>query len=129
MIPKHRCPTKPGVLIQDLLDECGLTQLELATKLRVKRRVINAIIKGERRLRADLAIKLAKVFQTTPEFWLNLQTAADIWSATQQVKVQNIKPIIKPGSYWKCDKCGTLKFELDNPPNDKDSIIEKIQNS
>jgi antitoxin HigA-1 len=93
MIPKHRSPTKPGDLIRNLLHECNLTQVQLAKKLGVHWHMINDVVRGQTRLKASLAIRLAKVFQTTPEFWMNLQTAVDIWNATQQVDLSEIKSI------------------------------------
>jgi antitoxin HigA-1 len=71
MIPKNRPPTHPGVLIQDTIEEMGLTQVELAKRLGIPLQRLNTIVKGKRGVTADTALRLPKVFGTTPELWLN----------------------------------------------------------
>jgi|ERR1700730_16258869 len=77
---KTRRPTHPGeILREETLPAAGLTQSELATRLGVSRRVVGDLIHERRAVTLDLAHRLARVFNTTPEFWLRLQEAANVW--------------------------------------------------
>jgi antitoxin HigA-1 len=83
LIAENR-PTHPGEFIrEDILLEFGLTQEELAEKLGVSRRSINQLVNEKRRITADMALRLGKFTDTSPELWLNLQTAVDLWDARQ----------------------------------------------
>jgi len=69
----------PGeILDEEFLKPMGLTQYRLAKDISVPPRRINEIVKGLRAITADTALRLAKYFGTTPEFWLNLQTHYDL---------------------------------------------------
>jgi len=79
-----RRPTHPGELLrEETLPAAGLTPSELAARLGVSPRGINALLNERRAVTPDLAHRLARVFKTTPEFWLRLQEAVDIWDAWQ----------------------------------------------
>jgi addiction module HigA family antidote len=74
-----RAPIHPGdVLRTEFLDEFGLTAYALAKALRVPTNRVTGIVNGERAITADTALRLARFFGTTPEFWLNLQTHYDL---------------------------------------------------
>jgi antitoxin HigA-1 len=95
MTPKYRPPTHPGVLSRDMLEELELTQVELAKRLGIPLQRLNTIVKGKRGVSADTALRLSKVFGTTPEYWLNLQMAVDLWGAQKDAadlsKLKTIK--------------------------------------
>src|SRR5205814_6469606 len=75
-------PTHPGELLRDeIMPAANLTQDKLATLLGVSRRTVNEIIREKRSLSADLAHRLARLFNTTPELWLGLQQDVDLWKA------------------------------------------------
>ena len=79
---RSRRPTHPGELIrEDLLPETGLTQTQLAQLIGVSRRTISELIHERRRITPDIALRLAKVFNSTPEMWLTMQQAVDLWEA------------------------------------------------
>jgi addiction module HigA family antidote len=79
---RTRKPTHPGALIrEDLLPETGLSQTQLAQLMRVSRRTVSEIVNERRRLTSDMAFRLARVFNSTPEMWLNMQQALDLWEA------------------------------------------------
>jgi addiction module HigA family antidote len=81
MLPKSR-PTPPGDFIkEDILEEFGLTQRELAEKLGVSRLTINQLVNGKRTITADMALRLGKFTKTSPQMWLNLQNMVDLWDA------------------------------------------------
>ena len=77
---RKRRPTHPGELLRaEILPAAGLTQAELATRLGISRRTVSELLRERRALTPDMAHRLARVFKTTPEFWMNLQQAVDIW--------------------------------------------------
>lgn len=87
MYELKRKPTTPGeILREEFLTPLGMTQVQLASRLGVPLQRINTIIAGRRAVTAETAILLAKVFKTTPEFWMNLQTAVDLWEARKKLK-------------------------------------------
>jgi len=82
-----RKPTSPGeVLKEEFLVPLGMTQVELAARIGVSLQRVNTIVAGRRAVTAETALLFAKVFKTTPEFWMNLQIALDLWEARQKLK-------------------------------------------
>lgn len=72
-------PTHPGeILHHEFMEPLGLTPSALARALGVPTNRITAIVHGERRVSADTALRLARHFGTTPEFWLNLQSQYEL---------------------------------------------------
>jgi len=78
--PRIPHPTMPGeILTEEFLLPLKLTQTALAAKLGTSPRAINEICNGKRAISPLMAMRLAEVFDNTPEFWMNLQTAWDLW--------------------------------------------------
>lgn len=78
----NRITTHPGeILREEFLKPLDMSVNALATRLRVPATRIGAIVKGERGVTADTAMRLARYFATTPEFWMNLQTMYDLTKA------------------------------------------------
>ena len=70
---------RPGeVLMEDFIEGFGITQNKLAVSIGVPPRRINEIVHGKRGITADTALRLGKLFGTTAQFWLNLQTLYDL---------------------------------------------------
>ena len=79
MLPKNRLPTPPGeVLDEEFLSPMGLTQTALAERMGVAVQQVNLIVAGRRAITPQMAIKLAQALDTSPEFWMNLQTNYDL---------------------------------------------------
>jgi len=77
---KNRKPTHPGAILrEDVLPSLNITQTELADRLGVSRRSVSQILHEHRPLTPDMAIRLAHLLGTTPESWLNMQQALDVW--------------------------------------------------
>jgi addiction module HigA family antidote len=72
-------PIHPGeVLFEDFLQEMGLSQYRLARDISVPPRRVNEIVHGKRSITADTALRLARYFGTSEQFWLNLQVRHDL---------------------------------------------------
>jgi antitoxin HigA-1 len=72
-------PIHPGeVLLEEFLKPMGLSQNRLALDIRVPARRINELVHGRRRVTADTALRLAKYFNMSPQFWLGLQMDYDL---------------------------------------------------
>lgn len=74
--------------MEDFINGFGITQNKLAVSIGVPPRRINEIVHGKRRISADTALRLAKYFGTSAEFWLNLQTHYDLDLAEDLVSEQ-----------------------------------------
>lgn len=91
-----RRPTHPGEMLrEDFLPEYQLTATSLAESVGVSRQSINELLRGRRAVSPEMALRLARLFGNTPEFWLNAQRAVDLWEATRAVRkdVGRIKPL------------------------------------
>jgi addiction module HigA family antidote len=86
MLPKNRPPTPPGeILAEEFLKPAGMTQGRLAAKMGVPIQRLNLVINGRRAISPETAVLLARALRTTPEFWMNLQTAHDLWHAERRL--------------------------------------------
>ncbi|MFA5946817.1 MAG: HigA family addiction module antitoxin [Patescibacteria group bacterium] len=88
-------PIHPGeILLEDFLVPFELTQYRLAKDINVPARRINEIVHGDRAISPDTALRLAKYFGNSPEFWMNLQAHYDLeilgesWSRTIEKQVR-----------------------------------------
>ena len=79
MLPENRIPTHPGEILQEqFLQPLGLSQVALAGHLGIPVQRINEIVRGKRGVSPETAWLLAQAFDTTPEFWISLQTNHDL---------------------------------------------------
>ena len=86
MTTRKLAPVHPGeVLQQEFLIPLGLSQNRLALSIGVSPRRINEIVLGKRRVTAETALRLARFFDTTPQFWLGLQADYDLDVATDEL--------------------------------------------
>jgi addiction module HigA family antidote len=79
-MPRNKLdPIHPGeILLEEFLLPMGISQYRLAKDICVPPRRINEIVRGQRAITADTALRLARYFRTTERFWLNLQTRYDL---------------------------------------------------
>ncbi len=76
----------PGeILLEEFLKPMGLSQNRLSMELRVPCHRVNEIVHGRRGITADTALRLAKFFGTTPDFWMNLQKSYDLAAAKESL--------------------------------------------
>jgi len=94
-IGMKRRPTHPGEMLrEDFLPDYGLTVSTLAKAIGVSRQSINELLRERRGVSPEMALRLARLFGNSPEFWLNVQRAVDLWDAAQ--KIQNDLARIRP---------------------------------
>lgn len=94
-VPTHRPPTHPGEIIrEEFLVPMGLTQKQLASSIGVPVQRINEIVNGKRGVTTSTALRLAKFFNTSPEFWLNLQLRCDLYDTCNKEyeAIEKVKP-------------------------------------
>ena len=88
-------PIHPGAILRNMVEELAedrggqlrvLTPKQLAERLGVSQRAVNELLRERRPITADMAIRLSRVFKTTPDIWMNLQKAVELWDAAQANK-------------------------------------------
>ncbi len=95
-ITERLAPVHPGeVLLADFIEGFGITQNKLAVSINVSPRRINEIVHGKRAITADTALRLARYFGTTPQFWLNLQIQYELDRAEDRLagQIDEITPL------------------------------------
>jgi addiction module HigA family antidote len=92
----QRTTTSPGeMLVEEFLKPLGLTQNRLALDLRVPANRIGQIVNGARGISPDTALRLARHFGNSPEFWLNVQQPYDL-SRARQESAREIEEQVRP---------------------------------
>jgi len=87
-------PSHPGEVLAELyLGPLALSPIALAKRLHVPRTRIERLVRGDTAVTADTAMRLAKFFGTTPEYWMNLQRAWDLARVREQLDVSDIIPL------------------------------------
>jgi addiction module HigA family antidote len=92
---QKRKPTHPGeVLREDVLPALNMSQTELAKRLRVSRVSVSELLLEKRALSADMAVRISKLTNTSPESWLRMQEALDLWELERDPKrYKHIEPV------------------------------------
>jgi addiction module HigA family antidote len=96
-VPTNRIPTHPGeMLMEEFLDPMGISQKDLADNIHVPYQRINEIVNGRRGITPSTALRLAKFFDMSADFWMNLQLRWDLYYAQQEEAkaLQSIRPRI-----------------------------------
>jgi addiction module HigA family antidote len=88
----HITPVHPGEILQDELDELGISQTILAEHIGVLPKTINEICRAKRGISAEMAMKLSRALGASPQFWLNLQTSWEI-SQLDSDEFKGIEPV------------------------------------
>ena len=91
-MPIHK-PLHPGLLVKDaLIDHTGLSVTEAAERLGISRTTLSRLLNGRSSISPEMALRLAKFFQTSMDSWMNLQTQYDIWFMQQKTHKIKVKP-------------------------------------
>ena len=93
-----RRPTHPGIIIkEDYLLPLSFSIKDMADTLGVSRKTLSKIINERGSVTPDMALRLSRAFDTTPDFWLNLQKNFDLWQAeTESQEWKKVKSLPKP---------------------------------
>jgi antitoxin HigA-1 len=91
-----RRPTHPGEMLrEDFLPDYKLTVSSLAESVGVSRQSINELLLERRAVSPEMALRLARLFGNSPEFWLNAQQSVDLWDVAQAIEkdICKIRPL------------------------------------
>ena len=88
-------PMHPGEVLKELyLDPMDMSAIALARRLKVPRTRVERLVKGLTGMTPDTAMRLARAFNTTPAYWMALQTNFDMAKAIKEIDVSEIDPLI-----------------------------------
>lgn len=91
-------PMHPGEVLKELyLDPLGMGAIALARRLDVPRTRVERLVKGFTGITPDTALRLARAFNTTPAYWMNMQANYDIAEASKKLDVSGIEPLLASG--------------------------------
>jgi len=94
MLQQKMPPVHPGEILKELyIDPLDMSITDFAGYLGVARKTISQLINGHMGVSAEMALRLAKAFNTTPELWLNMQRDYDLWKAGLKIKLSHIRPL------------------------------------
>jgi antitoxin HigA-1 len=93
-------PPHPGeILQQDYLEPLELSTAKVASGLGISRRSLAEILKGRRNVTPAMALRLGQAFDTTPEFWMNLQSQYELWQAQQEAHLEKVTVFHTPSPH------------------------------
>jgi antitoxin HigA-1 len=93
-LPDKRRPTSPGEMLrEEFLNPMRITQTQFAEAIGVSYPRLNEIVNGRRGVTPDTALRFSRALGTTPEFWLNMQLAIDLWDALHSPSAKQIAKI------------------------------------
>lgn len=92
-----RRPTHPGEMLrEEFMPDYGLSVAQLAQRIGVSRQSVNELVHERRSLSPDMALRLARLFGQSPQFWMNLQRNVDIWDSLElgHESIKAIEPLL-----------------------------------
>ena len=83
------------MLREDFLPDYGLSVSSFAKAIGVSRQTVNELLRERRAVSPEMALRLARLFGNTPEFWINAQRAVELWEAAKSIKkkIEKIQPL------------------------------------
>ncbi len=92
---RRRKPTHPGAILrEDVLPGLRMSQIELASRLGVSRVTVNTLLQEKRGLSVELAARIAKLLGHSPESWIRMQEALDLWEIAQDpTRLEGVEPL------------------------------------
>lgn len=100
MILVSRKPTHPGEIIrEEFMPDYGLSVSKLGELLGVSRQSANELVRERRAVSPEMALRLARVFKTSPQYWMNMQRNVDLWDSLELNKeaIMNLHPVACAG--------------------------------
>jgi addiction module HigA family antidote len=97
MRTRKRPPAHPGSILRlHYLEPLDISVTDLAKELKLSRKTVSKILNKRGAVTTDVALRLSRAFDTTPELWLNLQRNYDLWhTANETTDWQTIRPLLK----------------------------------
>ena len=92
---KKLAPVHPGGFLEELLQQCSVSQAQLARAIGVSAMRVSHLVKGKRPVTAEMALRLARFFGQSPQYWLNLQSRYDL-DCAQDAMGRRIKSEVRP---------------------------------
>ena len=93
-------PPHPGEILQEFyLEPLNLSVTSASESLQIARPNLSAIINGRAGISPLMAHKLAKAFETSPQYWLNLQSNYDLWHSMKHKEIRKVKKLVKVWIY------------------------------
>jgi addiction module HigA family antidote len=95
-VPTHRAPTHPGeMLLEEFLKPMKIPQTRFAEAIGVSFQMVNGIVRGHRSVTTEMALRFARYFGSTPDFWINLQLRCDLYEAQKKLRKElaKIEPV------------------------------------
>ena len=86
-------PVHPGRILKRNIDALDMTVEAFADHIGTTRQTVHAIIAGRSAVREEMAVRLARAFKTTPQFWLNLQANHAVWEFERLRRLIRIRPV------------------------------------
>lgn len=96
MMLVSRKPTHPGEMLrEEFMPDCGLTVAKLAARLGVSRQSANELVHERRAVSPEMALRLARIFDTSPHYWLNMQRNVDLWDSLDlhAEEISSLEPV------------------------------------
>lgn len=94
MLQQKIPPVHPGQILKEMyIDPLGVSITDLADNLGVARKTVSQLVNGRMGISAEMALRLGKAFNTTPELWLNMQRNFDLWHAGSRIKISHIRSL------------------------------------
>ncbi len=88
-------PPHPGEILNELyLKENGLSISKTATNIGMSRQSLSELVNGKNGITAQTALRLAKAFNTSPRYWLNLQNAYDLYKAEKSINLDEVEELV-----------------------------------
>ena len=92
MLKRGMAPMHPGLVLKEMyLEPLDISVTDFADNIGVARRTVSLIVNEHSGISAEMALRLSKAFNTTPELWLNMQQKYDLWNAGKKVSLTAIK--------------------------------------
>ena len=91
----NRCPSHPGAVIADILEDMAISKTDVAKALGISRQHFYDILNEEKPLSPTIAARVGKAFGGGPASWLRMQAAYDAWHAEREVDVSKV-PVLEP---------------------------------
>jgi addiction module HigA family antidote len=88
-INRKRRPTHLGAILrEDILPAAGINQSQLTDLIGVSRRTVHEVVQERRSISVDMAQRLSRILGNSPQFWLNMQQAVDLWDASEAKRAE-----------------------------------------